>query len=104
MPEIPISRITCCHKGCHVQFWITEDHEGRLRESHESFCCPNGHSQGFYSKNEKEKLQAKLDAEVERRRSAERRAANYHSDYEAQKKFTAAQKGLVTKLRKKIGG
>ena len=102
MADIPLVSITCYKPGCHVPFWITKQHESKLRESHGPFYCPNGHVQGFGGNNSYDVLKKKCDMAEVLRDAAERRAKLNYEDLEAQRRLTAAQKGLVTKLRKKV--
>lgn len=44
----------CC--SCDMLFWITKKHQDSLKLSKESFYCPNGHSQSYYGKTDKQKL------------------------------------------------
>ena len=101
--DVKLEKITCCAEGCHVPFWITSAHVSRLRETHELFYCPNGHQQHFSQETEEEKFKRLYEKEQERRFAAEDRARSNYSNYEQQIRFTAAQKGLVTKLRRKLG-
>lgn len=51
---------TCCN--CHVQFQITAAHQYQLKESHNPFYCPNGHSQYYPGETKEEKLRKQLEA------------------------------------------
>ena len=102
MADTSFVGITCYKTGCHVPFWITKQHESKLRESHGAFYCPNGHAQGYHADNSYEALKKKCDMTEVLRDAAERRAKLNYEDLEAQRRLTAAQKGLVTKLRKKV--
>lgn len=46
--EIQISQETCC--TCNVNFWITEEHQKRLKSCKNTFFCPNGHRQSYKGK------------------------------------------------------
>ena len=50
---------TCC--SCHVQFQITADHQGHLKQSHKSFYCPNGHSIYYPGETKVKKLEKELE-------------------------------------------
>lgn len=43
--EVMLSRL-CCAK-CNVLFYITIDHDNRLKNSYETFYCPSGHTQSY---------------------------------------------------------
>src|SRR5437016_2701598 len=56
--------------SCGISFGIPAGYEGRRREDHRSFYCPNGHTMSYSAKNaaelaieERNKLQAKLNEE-----------------------------------------
>lgn len=42
--------------SCHLLFWMSQDHHNRLVSSKKSFYCPNGHSQSYTGKTDKQKL------------------------------------------------
>lgn len=54
---------SCCSCGC--TFWITEKHDKILLQSKNSFYCPNGHTQSYTGKSDKQLLQEKKE-ELER--------------------------------------
>ncbi len=71
--EIDIREHTCAK--CNVTFWITGGHEERLRASHESFFCPNGHPLSYPGQSDEEKireLRRKIDNEQKLRLDAQR--------------------------------
>jgi C4-dicarboxylate-specific signal transduction histidine kinase len=49
--------------NCAIPFMMTKRLNKAYRESKESFYCPNGHAQGYYGKNEAERLKDKLEEE-----------------------------------------
>ena len=46
--------------SCGVQFAMPEELDNRLRQTHKSFFCPNGHIQNYVGKTEAEKLREEL--------------------------------------------
>ena len=48
--------------SCGITFAMPVEYDRRLNQTHESFYCPNGHSQNYVGQSDKEKL------EQERRR------------------------------------
>lgn len=60
----------CC--TCGITFGFAAAYDKQLRKSHNSFYCPNGHSQSYTGKNEEEQLRKDLQAEKQRREQAER--------------------------------
>lgn len=89
-----------CYK-CGIPFWLDEKHVYYLRQSHESFYCPRGHSQYFPAKSEKEELQDKLQKAARDREylEADLQRARDQRDYSERSK--AAYKGQITKLKKR---
>lgn len=90
-----------CYK-CGVSFGVSQSFRNQLRESHESFYCPNGHSQHFYGKTDAEKIQEKLDREraAHERTRCNVRAANRRTEKE--KRSHSATKGRLTKTHNRI--
>jgi hypothetical protein len=71
---------TCATKGCGAIIVMRSDQESRLRQTHGTFYCPNGHSQWFPGKTEEEKRIAELEQQLERQRERTREAWEYASD------------------------
>ncbi len=65
---------TCC--SCGVAFAIPTEMDSRLRKTHVSFYCPNGHAQSYRSQTEEERLQKALAAEKSRRVVAQQALAS----------------------------
>ncbi len=61
--------------NCNVPFAIFSAHDRRLRDTHESFYCPSGHSNVYRGKTD-------LDKAREERDSAQRRANNMQAEIE----------------------
>ena len=76
----------CCN--CHVLFAITEGMQQKLRNTHDWFYCPNGHSQHYTGKSEKDKL-----------REIERQLASRHLT-RAKKKIGRVEKGTCPHCRR----
>ena len=81
--EITIEMVTVLCAACGMPFAITKDKEARLRECHNKFYCPDGHSQNFAGKTEVERLRERVisyeaaelrRANMEQERLARRRA------------------------------
>jgi len=51
--DIQLHEISCV--VCGVSFWITKSYQKELRRCHNTFYCPNGHSQNYPAKTEGEK-------------------------------------------------
>lgn len=95
--ETHITILECA--TCNIVFGIGADFEGRRREDHEHFYCPNGH-QNFYN--------GPTEAEKERDRykrmydSAEWRAKSWRDQAEAAERSRRGQKAANTRLKKRI--
>lgn len=50
--------VSCAH--CGIDFAVTKGFEDRLRDSHQSFYCPQGHSQYYAQKTDEDKLRDRL--------------------------------------------
>lgn len=82
-----------CYK-CGVRFEVPDNwHANRLKD-HETFWCPNGHTQSFLAKSEAEKLKEQLE-------SANRRESNLKDQVSRLDNSNRSLKGVITKLRNK---
>ena len=57
--ETLVMKLIYC-ANCNIPFAISENHQDRMRETHEGFYCPNGHSNIYNGLNPEEKLRAEL--------------------------------------------
>lgn len=103
MSDANLEYISCPTANCGGQ-WLPDAKLRHLRESHEIFYCPSGHSQWFAGKTEKEKRIEELEKKVsfltvdrnfykglyERERQAARNAR--------QRQY--ALKGVITRLKR----
>lgn len=94
--ELEITKITCCN--CGVLFCITTEHNKELLRSKASFYCPNGHSQSYVGKTDKEKL----EEEKERSKKYYDWYRNQSKEVNAQKRKVNSYKGNLAKAKKKI--
>lgn len=92
--------LTCSE--CHVSLNLSEEQEQRLRESHRSFYCINGHVQYFPEKTDTDKLRDRVaeligDREYwrERAETAEKRLVHFERRY-------CGLQGWVAKLQRRI--
>jgi len=98
--ETEIVIIECAN--CSVDFGIGKKFQKRRREDHDSFFCPNGHSNFYPQENAEEKLRKQLEQQkkhTEYARSAQL-AAQDQAEHERRSK--AAYKGVLTKIKKRI--
>lgn len=87
--------IVCCDSRCGIEFHVPATWMETKSNDHSYFSCPNGHRQHFPQESDEEKL----------RRRAERAEQNlaYEQDRaEGAERRESAQKGVVTKLRKRF--
>jgi hypothetical protein len=101
--ELEASWIGCAN--CGVSFAITAIFQRRLIDSHQTFYCPNGHSNIYNGKTaverDRDAVQKKLDEErstnewLRGQLDVSRRAAD------AAKKTASAAKASVTRLKKR---
>jgi len=87
---------------CSMMFGVPSDFIQRRRDDHNTFYCPNGHSNWYPGKSDKEKLQDEVawlrrDTQWhdDQRRAAEKDAAH-------QRRVAAAAKGRITKMKNRI--
>ena len=80
----------CC--TCDMAFGMTPSFEQRRRDDHAEFYCPAGHPQGFYAKNEVERLKQRLRVTEESERF-------YRDQAATARRSASAQRGQVTRLR-----
>lgn len=97
---VGMSALTCYK--CGVRFDVPEQWEQKRREDHESFYCPNGHSQHFAGKSEAERLRDELAREKHRTEQAQSSADYWRREQEAAGRRVIAHKGVVTKLKKRV--
>lgn len=83
-----------CYK-CGVLFGLEQSHKKQLKESHDSFYCPNGHSQGYYGETEADKLRRKLES-TERSLTVAKNMRDFHE------KSASSQKGHKTRILNRI--
>lgn len=88
--------------ACHQLFAITTEFQQRLRNDHQIFYCPSGHTMSYDSKNETEMLRAKLDQAQAEINWQTRRRQNAEADAERARRQSAARKGVITKMRRRI--
>lgn len=89
------SVVISCYK-CGLEFAVSQQWEAERQRDHATLWCPNGHPQHFSAENREEKLERQLRWMETRLQGETRRA-------EAARRSAAAQKGVVTKLRKRLG-
>lgn len=92
---ITFNVLTCCREGCGIQFAVPAWWEGKRREDHSSWYCPNGHSQYFPGKSDLERAR-------DRAQRAENNASFWRDQELAARRSAAAQKAAKTRLKNRI--
>lgn len=101
-----IDMAVCNCANCGVTFAIPEKMEKRLRNNHETFYCPSGHTNYFPSKSEAEKI--KEQAEREKRnleaqlKNAQESKEYWNRQYKSMRQDAIVLKGQKTKLVNRI--
>lgn len=68
------NRISCAREGCYAVITLHPNDERRLRDTHETFYCPAGHTNFFPGKTETEKKIDRLEHQLEMWQKREDRA------------------------------
>ena len=96
---------TCC--SCGISFAIPKHYQDKLRNTHQTFYCPNGHTLHFPSETEKEKLQRelnhtkqKLKATEKSKNSALRCCTELEMETDKLEKSIRGYRGYIGKIKK----
>lgn len=89
--------------NCHQDFGVQPRIVKERRRDHGTFYCPLGHHNYYPQKSDVERLRERVaDAEATATRQIAR-ADQAEAEAKLQKRIAAANKGTVTKMRKRIG-
>lgn len=88
--------------SCSMVFGLTEKFQRARRNDHNTFYCPNGHSNYYPGKSEAEKLRDQLAGERARLDQARADVERLHGRVKLRERQVAARKAVATKLRKRI--
>jgi hypothetical protein len=91
--DLTLATEECCK--CGVLFAVSEDLRNQWRKTKATFYCPNGHPQS-YTESEADQLRRQLEA-------AQRDAEWQKNRAASMEKQLVAQRGVVTKLKKRVG-
>ena len=92
--------VNCCRCGC--GFALPDGFVRARREDHKTFFCPNGHANHFPQQTEEERLRADLEWAERRAANAAKRADNIAEQRDAERRRSAALKGVVTRTKNRI--
>lgn len=93
--------VTTCHE-CGIRSGIPQNFYQRLRESQNTFYCPNGHAAVFRNSRADE-LEKKLIAERARSDRLKAEADSERRRTKTIERSRAALKGQVTKVKNRVG-
>lgn len=94
-----MSDITCA--SCGILFSVPQNWEHERRRRHDDFWCPNGHSLAFNAESNEEKLRRERNQLRQRLAQKDDEIQEAWGEVSQQKRIAAAQKGNVTKLKKR---
>ena len=101
-----MTSIECC--TCGIVFWAPDQYVTNLRETHQSFYCPNGHGQSFRGVSDAERYkrlmenaQAQVNAERQKLLVAQKERDAAEQKLRKLKKRTAA--GLCPCCNRTVG-
>ena len=97
MPDMEY--VACPASKCGGQ-WLPESKVRQLRESHEAFYCPSGHSQWFSGQSEADKLKAEIERLKKERDYWLKKYEEHVEKYRAEWRSKNALRGVITKMRK----
>lgn len=100
--EITLEAQTCGE--CGIVFGIEAKHRQMLIETHGTFYCPNGHCRCFVGKSAAEKLRDELTRKTAALDQAWADISYKNRLLESERRSTAAVKGVLTKVKKRIAG
>lgn len=99
MSTADLEFISCPTSNCGGQ-WLPASKVRQLRESHQVFYCPSGHSQWFVGKSEVEKLKEQLAAMIKSRDEWQRMYYDQLKENQAHRRRQYALRGVITRLKK----
>jgi hypothetical protein len=97
-----ISVIECA--DCNMRFGITGQFEAARRKDHARFFCPRGHANIYRGESDEERLRKQLETQKQQNAMWAATANEQRQRAEAAERVAAAQKGVATKLKKRIAG
>lgn len=96
---VTLSHVPCCE--CGITFGIPLTFEQERRSDQKSFWCPNGHILAYSGKSEASRLRGELDYEKQLRAKWRRYYERAQSDYQQERRTSAAYRGQITKMKKR---
>lgn len=100
---LTLNGVTCAH--CGVVYGLESQYEAKLRESHETFYCPNGHRQHFPAQTEKERRIAELERQAQALTNARdfwsERYSSANASLARENRRVNGYKGVVTRMKRR---
>ena len=88
---------------CSILFGIPSRFDKDRREDHKSFYCPMGHVNIYRGETEAEKMRRERDMAIQRLAQKDDEIKQQRSLREVAERQTAAARGQVTKIKKRVG-
>jgi len=100
---VTFTPIDCCYENCGRTFAMTSTMENHYRNNKKAFACPycKG-TQGFYGKNEEERLKDKVKMLRDEVNFSNNQISKEREKTKYAKRQTAYQKGVITKIKKRV--
>jgi hypothetical protein len=99
-----LEKVTCVNEGCGIEFYLTTGFARSRKNDHNIFYCPNGHSQYYPQKSDKEIIEDKLKKAEEYRQILEESRKRAWECAEHKKRVISSLHGQITKLKNKGKG
>jgi len=93
--EYPETRVLKAQEciTCGITFAVPKSYDERLRETHSTFYCPNGHGQNYLATTEAERLRARVEREQREQATLRERAiAAERAQQKAERAITRLKK------------
>jgi hypothetical protein len=87
---------------CGIVYYVPHNWQRRRREDHETFYCPNGHTQYYPGKSGVEKLREELAAEQNRKIEALRRANEAEASLRRANEAKTKLKNTLKRQKKRV--
>lgn len=92
--------VHCCTE-CGVSYALTAAFEGRRRNDHKTFYCPNGHEQYYPQKSDAELAREEAQQQRERAERLVRQVNQIGDRLTSERRSHSATKGQLTKAKKR---
>lgn len=97
---VVIEAHTC--SACGVVYGLSTQYQKRRREDHQSWWCPNGHSQYYPQENAAEKAERLRKAALTQLEMTQAALTHEQDQRQAAERSLSATKGVVTRMKKRV--